>query len=125
MYMKHLLFFSLVVSYLLQPLLYSQPNKSTVDSQTPSTLEVRVQRLPSSDEGTYYDNSTPSPQTQANSGSNGRFENKGVAENNRGEGTESQPNEGEELTLSIIKPDAVKNNHIGDIISRFEKDGLE
>lgn len=31
---------------------------------------------------------------------------------------------GKEKTLSIIKPDAVKDNHIGDIISRFEKNGL-
>lgn len=30
-----------------------------------------------------------------------------------------------EMTLSIIKPDAVSNNHIGDIISRFEKAGLK
>jgi nucleoside-diphosphate kinase len=29
-----------------------------------------------------------------------------------------------ETTLSIIKPDAVKSNNIGDIISRFEKKGL-
>jgi nucleoside-diphosphate kinase len=29
-----------------------------------------------------------------------------------------------EQTLSIIKPDAVGKNHIGDIISRFEKAGL-
>lgn len=29
-----------------------------------------------------------------------------------------------EQTLSIIKPDAVKNRHIGDIISRFEDKGL-
>ena len=29
-----------------------------------------------------------------------------------------------ERTLSIIKPDAVAKNVIGDIISRFEKDGL-
>jgi nucleoside-diphosphate kinase len=29
-----------------------------------------------------------------------------------------------ERTLSIIKPDAVGANHIGDIISRFEKAGL-
>ena len=28
-------------------------------------------------------------------------------------------------TLSIIKPDAVGKNHIGDIISRFEKAGLK
>lgn len=30
----------------------------------------------------------------------------------------------QERTLSIIKPDAVGKNHIGDIISRFEKAGL-
>lgn len=29
-----------------------------------------------------------------------------------------------EETLSIIKPDAVEAHHIGDIISRFEKNGL-
>lgn len=29
-----------------------------------------------------------------------------------------------EQTLSIIKPDAVKEHHIGEIISRFEKNGL-
>lgn len=29
-----------------------------------------------------------------------------------------------EQTLSIIKPDAVKKNHIGDILSRFENAGL-
>ncbi len=28
-------------------------------------------------------------------------------------------------TLSILKPDAVGNNHIGEIISRFEKAGLK
>lgn len=31
----------------------------------------------------------------------------------------------QERTLSIIKPDAVGNNHIGEIISRFEKAGLK
>lgn len=30
----------------------------------------------------------------------------------------------QERTLSIIKPDAVRQNHIGDIISRFEHAGL-
>lgn len=29
-----------------------------------------------------------------------------------------------EITLSIIKPDGVENNHIGNIIERFEKAGL-
>jgi nucleoside-diphosphate kinase len=30
-----------------------------------------------------------------------------------------------EQTLSIIKPDAVQKNHIGEILSRFEKAGLK
>lgn len=30
-----------------------------------------------------------------------------------------------EQTLSIIKPDGVANNHIGEIMSRFEKNGLK
>jgi nucleoside-diphosphate kinase len=30
-----------------------------------------------------------------------------------------------EQTLSIIKPDAVQKNHIGEILSRFEKGGLK
>lgn len=30
-----------------------------------------------------------------------------------------------EQTLSIIKPDAVKNHHIGEIISKFEKNNLK
>lgn len=30
-----------------------------------------------------------------------------------------------EQTLSIIKPDAVRKNHIGEIIARFEKSGLK
>ena len=30
-----------------------------------------------------------------------------------------------ERTLSIIKPDATSKNHIGDILSRFEKAGLK
>ena len=30
-----------------------------------------------------------------------------------------------ERTLSIVKPDAVSKNHIGDIFARFEKSGLK
>lgn len=36
--------------------------------------------------------------------------------------TKSSPQS--EQTLSIIKPDAVENMHIGEIITRFEKNGL-
>jgi len=30
-----------------------------------------------------------------------------------------------ERTLSIVKPDAVGKNHVGDIFARFEKSGLK
>src|SRR5215203_6557217 len=36
----------------------------------------------------------------------------------------TQSNPEIERTLSILKPDAVKNKHIGEIIARFEKAGL-
>ena len=39
--------------------------------------------------------------------------------------TKKEKNNGHKnKTLSIIKPDAVKKNHIGEIFSRFEKGGL-
>lgn len=38
--------------------------------------------------------------------------------------TSSQPIGQLQQTLSIIKPDAVGTNHIGDVISRFERAGL-
>lgn len=39
--------------------------------------------------------------------------------------TENKAPQSEEQTLSIIKPDAVANHHVGDIIARFEKNGLQ
>lgn len=44
--------------------------------------------------------------------------------NNTLSGSEQKPIHEVERTLSIIKPDAVKANHIGEIISRFENSGL-
>lgn len=38
--------------------------------------------------------------------------------------TPTQQKSVKEQTLSIIKPDAVSGNHVGEIISRFEKSGL-
>lgn len=38
---------------------------------------------------------------------------------------EASPAAPVEYTLSIIKPDAVADNHIGEIIARFEKAGLK
>ncbi len=62
----------------------------------PPQLEVQVQRLPSNSQGAYSDST--------------------LIDNTR-----PQKNE---LTLSILKPDAVRNRHIGEIISRFENNGL-
>ncbi|MBS4164329.1 Nucleoside diphosphate kinase [Candidatus Protochlamydia amoebophila] len=39
--------------------------------------------------------------------------------------TQQKPTFASEQTLSIIKPDAVQNNYIGEIISRFEQAGLK
>lgn len=39
--------------------------------------------------------------------------------------TGAEPAAPKTQTLSIIKPDAVAANHIGEIIARFEKDGLK
>lgn len=36
----------------------------------------------------------------------------------------NEDNSAKQQTLSIIKPDGVANQHVGDIISRFEKNGL-
>jgi nucleoside-diphosphate kinase len=70
-------------------------------------LDVQVKQLPSDQEGNYYDNS------------------QGV-ENRQDQRSKTNPNQQVvvEQTLSIVKPDAVQNNHIGEIISRFERSGL-
>ncbi len=141
-------------------------------------LEVQVQRLPSSNEGNYYDNSgapqhsykdehgsynqdssrdyddndhdqdddndwddeddnddyeragnvkKSEPQTQTSNWRN--TQNQPAYRTNTTEATrpavvQQRPVAAVEQTLSIIKPDAVQNNHIGEIISRFEQSGL-
>ncbi len=40
------------------------------------------------------------------------------------QGTAPSQHPAKEQTLSIIKPDAVRDNHIGEILARFEKNGL-
>jgi nucleoside-diphosphate kinase len=48
-----------------------------------------------------------------------------VAQPNNGRAIiNNMPQQKVERTLSIIKPDAVRNRHIGDIIARFENHGL-
>jgi nucleoside-diphosphate kinase len=78
-----------------------------IAQSTQPRLEIQVEQLPSNQEGNYYDNS------------------QGV-ENRQDQPSKTDPNQQVvvEQTLSIIKPDAVQNNHIGEIISRFERSGL-
>ncbi len=144
-------------------------------------LEVQVQRLPSSNEGNYYDNSgAPQHSYRDERGSyrqdsnhdydddknhdqdedddwdddeedsddhddkNDVKKNEPQSQTSNGKSSQNQPTYRSspsetarpavatqqkpaaiEQTLSIIKPDAVKNNHIGEIISRFEQAGLK
>lgn len=97
--MKRLLFLALLPVCALQADLYGAAGNPTATPQ----IEMRVQAVPS--------NNLPPPQV----GVDGQDQNKTI--NN------VKPQE-MERTLSIIKPDAVKNRHIGDIISRFEDKGL-
>lgn len=138
-------------------------------------LEVQVQRLPSSNEGGYYDNSgTPQhsyrdergsyqesskdyddrdrdqddddwddddedndheykgdvkrnePKTQTSNWKNAQNQpTYRTSASNTAPAAAQQKPAAIEQTLSIIKPDAVQNNHIGEIISRFEQAGLK
>lgn len=116
--MKHFYFLSLFTSIIFQGTLLAQPNS---ENQPKSQLNVQIQRLPSENEGNYYDNSAPPPQIQSDfrSDTNAKIDARSPQNN-----ASRQNNEKTERTLSILKPDALKNNHVGDIISRFEKDGL-
>ena len=97
--MKRLLFLALLPVCALQNDLSGEAGNPT---KTPQ-IEMRVQAVPS--------NNLPPPQV----GADGQDQNTTI--NN------VKPQE-MERTLSIIKPDAVKNRHIGDIVSRFEDKGL-
>ena len=59
------------------------------------------------------------PETAANDVINNEPEIKNIKRRSRRNGTEM------ERTLSIIKPDGVKKNIIGDVVGRFEKNGLK
>lgn len=137
--MKRSFLFALAASFVMQTGIVAQP----YDNRPTPRVEVQVQRLPSSDEGTYYDRSGASPQTQVNysqdtgtqsyqqtpGGNNTYYRgNPSNTESNASDQsfgiideTTQQP---KERTLSILKPDAVRNRHIGDIIARFENSGL-
>lgn len=139
-------------------------------------LEVQVQRLPSSNEGNYYDKSgapqhsykdergsyrqdssrddddqdddndwdddeddnddhehvgdvkKSEPQTQTSNLRNAQNQPASRASTTEAAHpavVQQKPVAAVEQTLSIIKPDAVQNNHIGEIISRFEQAGLK
>lgn len=106
------LFFAVMASFALPMLLIAQPavDQKTADQKAPQ-LEVQMQKLPSNQEGNYYDAGTYVPQTS-------------VDQLDAPRPASEQPKAGTERTLSIIKPDGVKNNHIGEIIARYEKAGL-
>lgn len=131
----------ILASLALQTGLIAQPS----DSNKPAPqLGVQIQKLPSSNEGNYYDNSAPPPQVYVD------FQEKNSTQNDAGKGNSFSQTRGSdnrsvnsandpyaapkpdelrseqkiERTLSILKPDAVRNRHIGNIISRFEDEGL-
>jgi nucleoside-diphosphate kinase len=89
--------FTLLLTVLFLPLTaYSAPVPRS--NEVPS-IQVQMQQVPLEEQGPY--NSIPHPINN-----------------------QVQPIGAMEQTLSIIKPDAVASNHIGDIISRFEREGL-
>jgi nucleoside diphosphate kinase len=102
--MKRLLFLALLPLLAFQADLISQTTQPTSTRQ----LEVRVQGTPI--------NETPPQQAGADKqNQNDSAPSKTI--------NQAKPQE-KERTLSIIKPDAVKNRHIGDIISKLEDKGL-
>lgn len=98
--MKQVYFLTFITSLALQTGIMAQPNND--NNQRPAQrLEVQVQRLPSNSEpATTNDAYTPRSTD------------------------ELRANQKIERTLSILKPDALRNRHIGGIISRFEDSGL-
>lgn len=99
--------FSLMMAALTGPLML-------VAQSTQPRLDVQVKQLPSNQEGNYYDDSQ------------GVVNRQDQPPGNVGEPRRADQNQQVvvEQTLSIVKPDAVQNNHIGEIISRFERSGL-
>lgn len=121
--MKIFYFLPLFAAFVLQTGLIAQPNKA---NQSKAQLDVQIQKLPSNQEGNYYDTSAPPPQIERPYGQdmnkNTRVEIQSTQKNGTRQNVQNDAKS--ERTLSILKPDALKNKHIGDIISRFEKEGL-
>ncbi len=122
--MKYFSFLALLTSLVLQAGLMAQPYQN---NQPAPQIEVQVQKLPSNhEEGSYFPKGTYTGQTQAGNKDENRLSNSGYANDAYAppQSDELRPNQKIERTLSILKPDALKNRHVGDIISRFEDAGL-
>jgi nucleoside-diphosphate kinase len=88
-------------------------------SSQANSLDVQVRQLPSYDEGTFYDQSGEPKREMLRSSNQTQH-----SLNRMNQKDDGIPNEVMERTLSIIKPDAVQSGHIGNILSRFEQNGL-
>jgi nucleoside-diphosphate kinase len=113
--MKHLFLFAFVTSFALQAGIVAQPD---ANRPTPR-VEMHVQQLPSTSQGSDTEVRFSAPQIQADYRQNGRGDS-----NPPSQIEDNMPKQNIQRTLSIIKPDAVRNRHIGDIITRFENNGL-
>jgi len=136
-----------VMAFSMQLAVIAQPNQ-------PPTYEVQIKRLPASNEGNYIELDQRGYQSNSSNQNNipadfdrQSFDQKINAAIREGQNVRDtrpiSPNNTTinetragrqgynnvlqntiERTLAIVKPDAVKSNHIGDIISRYENSGL-
>jgi nucleoside-diphosphate kinase len=125
--MKTLTFLTFLISLALQVEMMAQPNPY-YNNRTSSQLEVQAQQTPS-----YNDNDGQNPagnaQPAIRPGQNRPTNSVNPPPTNNAYAPpqntdELRPKQKIEWTLSILKPDVLKNRHIGDIISRFEDAGL-
>lgn len=127
----NLFYFMISAALLLQAGLVAQPNQPNPEQ----SFRVNIQSVSPSNEGGYYDSSTSQPQVQVyykqqgdnatpSSGMQNPPSTQVRTAQPYGDGSQTTPQSNVEWTLSILKPDAVKNKHIGDILSRFERSDL-
>lgn len=113
--MKYLFLSVFVTSFALQAGIVAHPNTN----RSTSGVDMYVQQVPSTGQGSGPEVRFSAPQIQTDSRQNG-----GSNTNSPSTIEDNMPKQNIQRTLSIIKPDAVRNRHIGDIISRFENNGL-
>jgi nucleoside-diphosphate kinase len=126
--MKSFFFLTLMTSFVLQMALFSQPNYERVAPQ----IEMQVRGVPSDyrqdNEGVEYGRDRY--EQNFSTGQQGMRPNAPMPSSVRAPNqagytiVDNMPQRKVERTLSILKPDAVRNRHIGDIISRYEDNGL-